>query len=194
MTIDFRRIHELRITVKDEIVAAANKVGSVTRYNVPTIMTIKPTPFNQICYGSGYYTRKRLLSASWALLAMFLVGIRSASVSTASPSDEPGPGQCTFLLGTPQVIRISGVSFASATVRPGACTMHASPNFSSVCMSLKGEDSPGLCASTSGTDPAVVYHAYRPGATYTVTGQGCASTFAPPYTVCQNIGPSQATL
>jgi hypothetical protein len=136
----------------------------------------------------------RSLSASGALLAVAFIGIETAGFSTASPSDDPGSGQCTFLLGTPQVIRISGVSFASATVQPGPCTMHASPNFSSVCLSMNGEDSSGQCASKTGTDPAVVYHSYRPGATYTVTGQGCASTFTPPYTVCQNIGPSQATL
>jgi hypothetical protein len=181
------------MTVKNEIVAARN-TAPVTPCDTATLTRLKPTPTGQIRYGSGGYIRMRLLSVSGALLAVAFIGTETASFSTASPSDDPGSGQCTFLVSTPQVIRISGVSFASATVRPGPCTMHASPNFSSVCLSMKGEDSSGQCASKTGTDPAVVYHAYRPGATYTVTGQGCASTFTPPYTVCQNIGPSQATL
>ena len=191
--IDFRCIHEQRMTVKKEIVAAEN-IGPVTLCDTPSLTRLNPTPTGQIQCSSGGYTRMRLLSVAGALLATVFVGTETASVSTASPSDDPGPGQCTFLLSTPQVVVISGVSFASATVQPGPCTMHASPNFSSVCLSLKGEGSSEQCASKTGTDPAVVYHAYRAGATYRVTGQGCASTFAPPYTVCQNIGPSRVTL
>ena len=162
--------------------------------DTPTMMGLNTAPTGQIRCGSRGYTRTRLLSVTGALLVAVFVGTETASISTASPSDDPESARCTFVLSTPQVIRISGVSFASATVQPGPCTMHASPNFSSVCLSMKGEDSSGQCASVTGTDPAVVYRAYRPGATYTVTGQGCASTFAPPYTVCQNIGPSQVTL
>ena len=180
------------MTVKIEI--AAVDIGPTKPCDTPTMMGLKAEPTGQIRCGSSGYTWTRLLSVSAALLAAVFVGTETASVSTASPSDDQGSGQCTFILGTPQVIRISGVSFASATVQPGPCTMHASPNFSSVCLSLKGEGSSEQCASKTGTDPAVVYHAYRPGAAYTVTGQGCASTFAPPYTVCQNIGPSQVTL
>jgi hypothetical protein len=179
--------------VKKEIVAGQN-IGPVTLSDIPTLTRLNPTPTGQIQCGSGGYTRMRLLSVSAVLLAVACIGTETACVSTASPSDDPESARCTFVLSTPQVIRISGVSFASATVQPGACTMHASPNFSSVCLSMKGEDSSGQCASKTGTDPAVVYHAYRPGATYTVTGQGCASTFTPPYSVCQNIGPSQFTL
>jgi hypothetical protein len=129
-----------------------------------------------------------------ALLAALFIGTETATVASASPSDDPGSAQCTFVLGTPQVVSILGVSFVSATVQPGPCSTHASPNYSLVCLSPKSEGSPQQCASKTGTEPAVVYHAYRPGATYTVTGQGCASTFAPPDTVCQNIGPSQVTL
>jgi hypothetical protein len=191
--IDFRCIHEQRMTVKKEIVAAEN-IGPVTLCDTPSLTRLNPTPTGQIRCGSGGYTRMRLLSVSGVLLAVAFIGTETACVSTASPSDDPESARCTFVLSTPQVIRISGVSFASATVQPGPCTMHASPNFSSVCLSMNGEDSSGQCASVTGTDPAVVYRAYRPGATYTVTGQGCASTFAPPYTVCQNIGPSQVTL
>ena len=136
----------------------------------------------------------RLLSVSGVLLAVAFIGTETACVSTASPPGDPAPGQCDFLLPTPvEVVQISGVSFATATVKPGPCTMHASPNYSMVCLSMQGEDSSGQCASESG-GPAVVYYAYRPGATYVVTGQGCASTFAPPYTMCQDLGPSHFTL
>lgn len=181
------------MTVKIEIVSAEG-IWPTKPSNTPTMMRLKATPSGRIRCGSLGYTRTRLLSISGSLLAAVLLGTGTASVSTASPSDDPASGRCIFILGTPQVISISGTSFASATVQPGPCTMHASPNYSSVCLSLKGEGSSERCASRTGTDPAVVYHAYRPGATYTVTGQGCASTFAPPYTVCQNIGPSQVTL
>jgi hypothetical protein len=181
------------MTVKKEIVAAEN-IGPVTLCDAPTLTRLTPTPTGQIRCDSGGYTRMQLLSVAGVMLAVMFIGTETASVSTASPSDDPESARCTFVLSTPQVIRISGVSFASATVHPGPCTMHASPNFSLVCLSMKGENSSGQCASVTGGDPAVVYRAYRPGATYTVTGQGCASTFAPPYTVCQNIGPSQVTL
>lgn len=191
--IHFQCIHDQRMTVKIEIVAA-EVIGPTKPCDTPTMMRVKTTPTGRIRCGSCGYTRTRLLSICGALLAAVFLGIQTTSVSTASPLGDPGPGQCTFLLSTPQVTRISGVSFASATVQPGPCTVHASPNFSSVCLSLRGEDSSAQCASKTGGDPAVVYHAYRPGATYTVTGQGCASTFAPPYTVCQNLGPSQVTL
>jgi hypothetical protein len=181
------------MTVKNEI-AAAKIIEPMTPWDTSKLTRLNSTPTGQIRYGSVGYTWMRLLSVAGVLLAAAFIGTETASVSTASPSDDPGPGRCTFLLSTPQVVVISGVSFASATVQPGPCTMHASPNFSSVCLSLKGESSSGQCASTTGTDPAVVYRAYRPGAAYTVTGQGCASTFTAPYTVCQNIGPSHVTL
>ena len=137
----------------------------------------------------------QLLTVLGALLALVLIGAWSASVSTASPSDDPEAGQCAFVLTSAKVVNISGVNFATATVQPGPCTMHASPNLSTVCLSLEGDSSSGQCASKNGGDPAVVYYAYRPGATYVVTGQGCASTFnTPPYTICQNLGPSRVTL
>jgi hypothetical protein len=181
------------MTVKSEIVEA-DEIGQVTPCDTTTLTRSDPAQAGQIGYSSGGFTRTRLLSVVGTLLAAMLTGAETASVSTASPSGDPGTGQCTFLLGAPQVVRISGASFARAALQPGPCTMHASPNFSSVCLSLNGEDSSGQCASKTGTDPAVVYQPYRPGATYTVTGQGCASTFGPPYTVCQNVGPSQVTL
>lgn len=152
------------------------------------------TPAGQSRAGVTDHSRMQLLTVFGALLALMLTGAWSASISTASPPDDPAPGQCDFLLTPPEVVQISGVSFATATVKPGPCTMHASPNHAMVCLSMQGEDSSGQCASKSGGRPAVVYYAYRPGATYVVTGQGCASTFAPPYTMCQDLGPSHFTL
>jgi hypothetical protein len=161
---------------------------------VPPLTTAWAPTTGQTAPCSADHTRTRVLSVFGALLAILLTGAWSASVSTASPSDDPAPGQCAFLLTPPEVVQISGVSFATATVKPGPCTMHASPNRSMVCLSMQGEDSSGQCASKNGKDPAVVYYAYRPGATYVVTGQGCASTFTPPSTMCQNLGPSHFTL
>ncbi len=72
--------------------------------------------------------------------------------------------------------------------------MHASPNLSVVCLSMQGDDSSGQCAHENSADPAVIYYTYRPGATYVLTGQGCANLFVPPYTICQDFGPSRYTL
>jgi hypothetical protein len=150
------------------------------------------TPTPQSADASVHHTRMRLLSLLGAVTAMALTGAWSASVSTASPSDDPG--QCAFVLIPPTLTQLSGVNFATATVKPGQCTMHASPNLSVVCLSVQGDDSSGQCAHQDGTDPAVIYYTYRPGATYVVTGQGCANLFTPPYTICQDFGPTRVTL
>ncbi len=152
------------------------------------------TPTPQSGDGVIHHTRIRLLSFLGAVTAMVLTGAWSASVATASPSDGPEPEQCAFVLTPPTLTQISGVNFATATVKPGQCTMHASPNLSVVCLSVQGDDSSGQCAHKDGADPAVIYYTYRPGATYVVTGQGCANLFTPPYTICQDLGPSRFTL
>jgi hypothetical protein len=72
--------------------------------------------------------------------------------------------------------------------------MHANPNLSVVCLSVAGSGSQGECASKNGADPAEVRYPYQPGTTYVVKAQGCASTFEPPYNLCQDYGPSQITL
>jgi hypothetical protein len=139
-------------------------------------------------------TRMGLIPLVGAATAMALTGAWPAAVSTASPSNESEPEQCAFVLTPPTLVRISGVNFAMATVKPGSCTMHASPNLSVVCLSLQGDDSSGQCAHENSADPAVIYYTYRPGATYVLTGQGCANLFVPPYTICQDFGPSRYTL
>lgn len=135
----------------------------------------------------------RWLSALQTVVAMALIGVCPAGVSQASPSGDEGTGQCSFVLTPPEVVQVSGGSVVSATLHPGPCTMEAVPNSSVVCLSIAGEG-PGECASQSGRDPAEVRYSYRPGSTYVLRAQGCASLFQPPYTLCQNFGPSQTTL
>ncbi|ORB00223.1 hypothetical protein BST30_23120 [Mycobacterium mantenii] len=136
---------------------------------------------------------RRSLVALCVVPAMALIGICPA-VSHASPSGDDGPGQCSFILTPPKVVQVSGLSVVSATLRPGPCTIHASPNLSVVCLSVAGGGSQGECASKNGQNPAEVRYPYQPGTTYVVKAQGCASTFQPPYTLCQNFGPTQTTL
>ena len=82
----------------------------------------------------------------------------------------------------------------SASMRPGPCTMQVNANFSEVCLPIQGDDSAGQCVSKAGANPAVLYYPYRPGATYIVKGQGCADIMAPPFRMCQNVGPTAMTV
>jgi hypothetical protein len=90
------------------------------------------------------------------------------------------------VLSKPKVVELSGVKYVTASVEPGRCQLEAQLNYSTVCLSLGGEDSPGQCASLNRPVPAVVYYTYRPRATYLVNGQGCADSYQPPQTVCQD--------
>ena len=134
------------------------------------------------------------LAVPRTLLAMALVAVCSAGVSHASPSDGDETAQCSFVLTPPEIVQWSGAAAVTVTMHPGSCTMEAFPNSTVVCLSIAGDGSPEQCASKNGPDPVSVYYAYRPGATYVVKGQGCASTITPPYTLCQNLGPSQTTM
>jgi hypothetical protein len=156
-------------------------------------------PSNQPCiksivgqYHSGMLPRS--LTALSAGLLIAFIAVLPAGVALASPSDDDGTGQCTFVLSQPKVIQLSGMSLVSATMRPGPCTMHATPNMSVVCLSVVGSGTQGECGSKNGQDPAEVRYPYQPGATYILKGQGCASLFVPPYTLCQDFGPTQITL
>jgi|ERR1700722_1698117 hypothetical protein len=143
-------------------------------------------------YYSGILLRS--LTALSAGLLLIFTAVHPGGVAHASPSDDDGTGQCTFVLSQPTVVHISGLSLVSATMRPGPCTIHATPNMSVVCLSVAGSGTQGECASKNGQDPAEVRYPYQPGATYVLRGQGCASTFVPPYTLCQDFGPTQITL
>jgi hypothetical protein len=136
----------------------------------------------------------RFLAASWVCLSMAVIVICPVGVSHASPSGDDGTGQCSFILTPPKVAQVSGLSLVVASLRPGPCTIHASPNSSVVCLSVAGQGSPGECASRNGPNPAEVRYPYQPGTTYVVKAQGCVSTFQPPYTLCQDFGPTQTTL
>ncbi|WP_152531408.1 hypothetical protein [Mycobacterium sp. UM_CSW] len=89
---------------------------------------------------------------------------------------------------------MSGESKVYAAIQPGPCTLTAIPNEQVVCLSIAGDSSSGHCASVPGQAPVVIYYFYRPSATYVLKAQGCASTITPPYTLCQNFGPTQTTL
>jgi hypothetical protein len=149
----------------------------------------------KIAVGQGYSGMiSRSLTALLTGLLMTYFAAHPAGIAHASPSDDDGTGQCTFVLSQPKVVQISGLSLVSATMRPGPCTIHATPNLSVVCLSVVGSGTQGECASKNGQDPAEVRYPYQPGATYVLRGQGCASTFVPPYTLCQDFGPTQITL
>lgn len=135
-----------------------------------------------------YFAVLRAVSLT-ALVAGCLAG-----TSQASPSDGDEKGSCSFILTPPSVVQVSGLSLVSATLQPGPCTMEAQPNLSVVCLSVAGGDSQGECASKNGQNPAEVRYPYQPGTTYILRAQGCAGLFQPPYTICQNFGPTRATL
>jgi hypothetical protein len=135
----------------------------------------------------------RLLAVLSGVVGIALTGAGPLSVSNASPSDETA--QCSFILTPLKVVQISGAKFVEATIRPGRCELEANPNSAKVCLSIEGEDSAGQCATNNGgPDPALLEYAYRQGATYILKGQGCANIITPPYTICQNYGPSRVTL
>ncbi|OBH11740.1 hypothetical protein [Mycobacterium sp. E1747] len=124
--------------------------------------------------------------------ALVSVGVCPPGHANAAPTD--AEGQCSFVLETPKVVQVSGVDFVMATAHPGPCTLEISPNRTTVCVSIEGDDSQGECRSANGPRTAVVYYTYRPGATYVIKGRGCANGFTPPYTTCQDIAPSRFTL
>lgn len=144
----------------------------------------------------------RSVSLLSAAVAMSVMGVGSAGVTHAAPP-EGASGSCSWVLTPPQVVKVSSTSMVLATVKPGPCPMDAVPNDSVVCLSIKGEDSQGQCGHQAGSAPALIYYPYRPGATYVVTGQGCAdvfenpvdhSTTGPVSKICQAIGPASFTL
>lgn len=136
----------------------------------------------------------RCLTAVRTVMAMPLIIVCSAGISHASPSEGDPTGQCSFVLTPPQVVQVNGVSEVSAAMHPGSCTIDANPSSEVVCLSIQGDGSSGQCKYKAGQEPVVISYAYRPGATYVLKAQGCVSTITPPYTLCQNFGPSQTTL
>ncbi len=132
----------------------------------------------------------RLFVVFCAFLPIAIIDSYAVRVANASPLDDPG--QCTFVLPPPKVVRVSGANMVLATMELGPCTMEAFANFSVVCLSIERDDSAGQCASGGSTTR--LYYAYRQGATYIVKGQGCASVLQPPYTICQDFAASRVAL
>ena len=159
-------------------------------------MNAKAKPQTQMKAGPNLYHPKmaRCLIVLRMVMALAVIAICSAGVSHTSPSGGEATEQCSFVLTPPKVVQVSGVSQVLVTMHPGPCTIRAVPNSQVVCLSIAGDGSPGHCASVNGQNPVLSYYAYRPGATYVVKAQGCVNTITPPYTLCQNFGPSQTTL
>ncbi|GFH03455.1 hypothetical protein [Mycolicibacterium hippocampi] len=107
---------------------------------------------------------------------------------------QPAPSACNYELTAPTVVNVSGTDMVTATVSPKACD--GAVTFQTVaCIQMQGSDSAGQCVQGKGILPAQVYfQPYRPGATYTATGRGCAAKGNPPQTYCQENGPITATL
>lgn len=158
----------------------------------------KSTPLQSLPMRVAYlYDQEvaRWRTAVGMVMALTAVPFCRVGVSHASPSGEDASTQCSFVLTPPQVMQVSGVSKVLVTMHPGPCTLAgAVPNTQVVCLSIAGDGSPGHCASKPGQDPVIIYYFYRPGATYVVKAQGCVNTTTPPYTLCQNFGPTQTTL
>ena len=138
----------------------------------------------------------RSFGAFSAFLAICPIGLYCAGSVAASP---PGETQCSFVLGGPKVVNVSGVDMVQATLQMGTCTLNAHTE-STVCLSADGDPSAGQCETQYGAGAAIVYYPYRPGVTYIVKGNGCADVMqgsaspASPSTVCQDVGPKRVAL
>ena len=107
---------------------------------------------------------------------------------------QPETTACTYRLTAPTLVNVSGVDMVTATVTPGACD-GAVTYRTTACIQMQGASGAGLCAQGNGIKPAqVFFQPYRPGATYTATGRGCASKGNPPQPYCTEDGPFTATL
>ena len=126
-----------------------------------------------------------------AVAALTLVAAGSPVAMATAETEAQG---CTYTLTPPTVINVSGVDMVTATLDTGACA--SAVTFETVaCIAMDGATGPGRCAQGSGIVPAqVFFQPYRPGATYTATGRGCAATGNPPQKVCAENGPLTATL
>ncbi|WP_102143833.1 hypothetical protein [Mycobacterium hubeiense] len=126
-----------------------------------------------------------------AIPASIAVALAGAA---ATAHAQPAPPPCDFTLSAPQVVQVSGTNMVTATVRPAACHVAATPHLSVACLQIEGSQTAPNCESTQGPSTAQVYVPYRPGATYVATGKGCANTGNPPRSLCDTQGPTAASL
>jgi hypothetical protein len=126
--------------------------------------------------------------------AVAALTVLSFGCSPAIAGAEPDSMGCTYTLTAPSVVNVSGVDMVTAKVDTAAC--EGAVTFQTVaCIAMDGSNGPGKCAQGSGIVPAQVYfQPYRPGATYTATGRGCAAKGNPPQRYCAENGPLTATL
>jgi hypothetical protein len=131
------------------------------------------------------------------MLRTFAVLAATASLLGATEAvagAQPEPTACTYELTAPSVVNVSGTDMVTATVTTRACD-GATTFRTMACIQMEGADGPGLCAQGRGLLPAqVFFQPYRPGATYTSTGRGCAAKGNPPQPYCEANGPFRATL
>lgn len=137
-----------------------------------------------MAYHPGMFRTFAVLAAAASLLGS----------TTAIAGAQPEPTACTYELTAPHVVNVSGTDMVTATVTTRACD--GAVTFRTVaCIQMQGASGPGQCAQGRGILPAqVFFQPYRPGATYTSTGRGCASKGNPPQPYCQTYGPFSATL
>jgi hypothetical protein len=124
-----------------------------------------------------------------AMLPVTGIVAGTAAVAVAEP-----PPTCTYNLSPPQVVDVSGTKMVTATVSPGACD-RSTAYLSVACLQMQGSPGPPKCEQNNGIVTAQVFYApYEPGATYTSTGRGCATTGNPPQPVCIPVGPMTAAV
>ena len=128
------------------------------------------------------------------LMVLFAAVALALSGTAAVASAEPSPATCSYRLSPPQIAQLGGARVVTATLSPAGCDQ-STAYMTVACVQMQGSDGPGQCAQQNGILTAqVFYQPYRPGATYTATGRGCANTGNPPQPVCQPMGPLTATL
>jgi hypothetical protein len=126
--------------------------------------------------------------------AASLLGTTAVAAGAEPEPTQPASAGCTYNLSAPSVVNVSGTDMVTAILNIGACN-GATTFETAACIQMQGADGPGQCTQGRGIRPAqVFFQPYRPGATYTATGRGCASTGNPPQTVCNENGPLTATL
>jgi hypothetical protein len=143
------------------------------------------------------------MTRSFGILSAFLVacplGLYGVGVAAADPMQPGGNGTCNFSVDPPKVVNVSGTQMVTSSGHIGACTLHGT-NEVTVCLSMQGGDTNGLCEWADTPNTAIVYAPYKPGATYIVQGKGCTHTMqgsdspATPAMVCKDIPATRATL